>query len=71
MVKGGESGEAIVPGHPDESYLLDRIKVGEMPPGEQKVPAKEIAIVEAWIAAGAPTAHKEPAELGAGDLDYR
>jgi len=68
MVKGGESGEAVVPGHPDQSYLLDRIKGGEMPPGEQKVPAKEIAILEAWIAAGAPTAHNEPADLGAGNL---
>jgi hypothetical protein len=68
MVKGGESGEAIAPGHPAESYLLDRIKGGEMPPGEQKLAAKEIAAIEAWIAAGAPTAHTEPADLGAGNL---
>jgi hypothetical protein len=68
MVKGGESGEAIVPGHADQSYLLDRIKSGEMPPGDQKVPAKEIAIVEAWIAAGAPTAHSEPADINSANL---
>ncbi|HUE17966.1 MAG TPA: PSD1 and planctomycete cytochrome C domain-containing protein, partial [Planctomycetaceae bacterium] len=68
IVKGGESGEAIVPGHPDQSYLLDRLKAGEMPPGEQKVPAKEMAIIAAWIAAGAPTAHAEPADLGAANL---
>src|SRR5262245_29074410 len=36
MVKGGESGPAISPGHPDSSYLLDRVKAGEMPPGDQK-----------------------------------
>ena len=65
MAKGGDSGEAIVPGHPDQSYLLDRIKGGEMPPGEQKLSKSEIALVEAWIAAGAPNAHKEPDHLGA------
>jgi mono/diheme cytochrome c family protein len=68
MVKGGESGEAIVPGHPDQSYLLDRIKVGEMPPGDQKVSAKETAIVEAWIAAGALTAHSEPIDVNPANL---
>jgi hypothetical protein len=76
MVQGGESGNAITPGHPDQSYLLDRIKSGEMPPGEQKLSAAEIATVEAWIAAGAPTAHSEPANIGTGsfitdeDRDY-
>ena len=39
-----------------------------MPPGEQKVSAKEIATIEAWIAAGARTARKEPAEIGPGTL---
>ena len=68
MVKGGESGEAIVPGHAEQSYLLDRVKGGEMPPGEQKLSAKEIATIEAWIAAGARTARKEPAEIGPGTL---
>ena len=68
MVKGGESGEAIVPGHAEQSYLLDRVKGGEMPPGEQKLSAKEIATIEAWIAAGARTAQKEPAEIGPGTL---
>jgi mono/diheme cytochrome c family protein len=68
MVKGGESGEAIVPGHADQSYLLDRVKAGEMPPGEQKLSAKEIATIEAWIAAGAPTARPEPDNVGSGTL---
>src|SRR5579872_168818 len=46
MVKGGESGPAIQPQHPEESYLLDRIKSGEMPPGDQKLSPKEIAVIE-------------------------
>ena len=68
MVKGGESGEAIVPGHSDQSYLVDRLKAGEMPPGEQKLSAKEIATIEAWIAAGAPNARQEPPDVGPGTL---
>ncbi len=68
MVQGGESGEAIVPGHADQSYLVDRIKAGEMPPGEQKLSAKEIATIEAWVAAGAPTARQEPPDAGPGTL---
>ena len=36
--RGGDSGPAIVAGKPEESYLLDRLRDGEMPPGEKKVP---------------------------------
>jgi len=63
IVKGGDSGAAITPGHPDDSYLLDRLKSGEMPPGEAKVPPKEIALIEAWIAGGAVTARPEPTDI--------
>jgi hypothetical protein len=51
----------VDPGHPENSFLLDKLRgelaedEGErMPRGLGKVPAKEIALVEAWIAAGAP-----------------
>ncbi|MEZ6131767.1 MAG: PSD1 and planctomycete cytochrome C domain-containing protein [Planctomycetaceae bacterium] len=60
MQAGGESGTAIVPGRPEESYLLDRVKNGEMPPGKHTVPASEIQILESWIADGAKTARPEP-----------
>lgn len=66
MIAGGDSGPAITAGKPDESYLLDRVKSGEMPPGDAKVPAEEIAILERWIAAGAPTARPEPETIGPG-----
>ena len=36
--QGGDTGPAIVAGKPEESYLLDRLDAGEMPPGEKKVP---------------------------------
>jgi hypothetical protein len=68
LVKGGESGPAISPGQPDESYLLDRVKAGEMPPGDQKLSSTEIAVLETWIREGARTAQKEPAEISAAAL---
>ena len=66
MVRGGESGPAIVAGKPKESHLLIRIRNGEMPPGDSSVPPTEIAILEKWIAAGAPTARPEPESLAPG-----
>ena len=64
IVKGGESGPAIVAGDTAASLLLEKLHAGEMPPSEKKVPAEQIARIEAWIAAGAPTLHDEPAEIG-------
>jgi len=63
LVSGGDSGPAIVPGKPDESYLVARIRSQEMPPGEAKMPANELAIIERWIAAGAKTARPEPEKV--------
>ena len=37
--RGGDSGPAIVAGRPDESLIIERLKNGEMPPGQKKVPA--------------------------------
>lgn len=66
LIKGGDSGPAITPGKPDESYLLDRVRSGEMPPGEGKVSPEEIAILERWVASGAQTARPEPESIGPG-----
>ncbi|MCP4171678.1 MAG: DUF1553 domain-containing protein [Fuerstiella sp.] len=66
MQKGGESGAAIAPGVPGDSYLLDRLRNGEMPPGEHRVPDAEILIIERWIAAGARTARPEPETIPPG-----
>lgn len=63
---GGESGPAIVPNKPAESLLLERIREGEMPPGENKVTAAEIAVIARWILAGAATARPEPESIGPG-----
>ena len=60
IVKGGDTGEGLIPGKPGESTLLQRVKAGEMPPNKKLVPEKEVAILEKWIAEGAVTAAPEP-----------
>ena len=66
MVGGGETGPAIVPGKPQESLLLLRLQVGEMPPGDTRVPDDQIKILERWISQGAPTARPEPETIADG-----
>lgn len=55
--QGGDSGPALVPGKPGESLLLKMVHWGDathqMPPKE-KLPDAEIALLEEWIARGAP-----------------
>jgi len=66
MIKGGESGEAIIPGKPTESHLISRIQDGDMPPGEARVPDDQIEILKRWIATGAKTSRPEPETIGPG-----
>ena len=57
LAAGGESGEVVVPGGPDSSYLLDLITpVGgkaEMPKGTLPLADTEIYAIRRWIAEGA------------------
>lgn len=55
MMHGGESGESIVPGKPEESMLIEAINYDsyEMPP-EKKLPQKEIDLIARWVKMGAP-----------------
>ncbi|MDE1163042.1 MAG: PSD1 and planctomycete cytochrome C domain-containing protein [Acidobacteriaceae bacterium] len=55
---GGNTGPAIVPGHPEKSLLIERVKSSnekQRMPQESKeaLPAEEIAILERWIKDGA------------------
>ena len=59
-IRGGESGEAIVPGQHVESLLWERVEAEEMPPGETKLSAQEKATLAAWIDAGAKATRAEP-----------
>ena len=60
ILKGGESGPAILPGKPAESLLLAKVKSGEMPEGEKKLSPEQIGLIERWIAGGAKTLRPEP-----------
>ncbi len=58
LLKGGDSGPALVPGKPDESELVKRLILPAdhddlMPPKGGPLPAADIELVKAWIAQGA------------------
>jgi WD40 repeat protein len=72
LMKGGESGAVIVPGKSSESLLVKLIEGFEkdgkkkiMPPGKrEKLKPNEIALIRAWIDAGAkPPTEDRPKEL--------
>ena len=66
IVKGGESGPAVVPGDHEASLLLQRVLAGEMPPTDKKLPPEHAKTLAAWISAGAPTLRDEPKTIGKG-----
>ena len=63
--KGGPSGAAIVPGHPDESLLIEAIRYEglEMPPKEH-LPEELIADFATWVELGAPDPRGKPNARG-------
>ena len=58
LMKGGETGKAIIPGKSGESLLVKLIESNDknkMPPKKRKkLDSKEIALIRSWIDAGAP-----------------
>ena len=56
LLKGGESGPAVVPAAPDESRLIIAVRYRDEPkmPPKQKLSAGEVAALERWVASGAP-----------------
>jgi hypothetical protein len=61
---GGDTGPSIVAGNPGKSFLFEQITSGAMPPGKAaKLTAAEIAVVKAWIEAGAPSDDAAASEL--------
>jgi hypothetical protein len=53
LLKGGETGPALVPGAADKSLLWLKITEDKMPPGKAKLSEAEKALLKTWIAAGA------------------
>lgn len=54
VMMGSEFGTVIEAGDPANSFLLDMITDGTMPETGDPVPEEEIALIRAWIEAGAP-----------------
>ena len=61
ILKGGKSGPAVIPGKPEESPLIQRIRDGACPPNRRlveanvkPVPDSSLQLLRQWIADGAP-----------------
>ncbi len=72
LLKGGESGPALVPGKPDESLLIKAVRYADpdlrMPP-KGKLPAAAVADLARWVALGAPMPKDRVAQGPAG-IDF-
>jgi hypothetical protein len=72
LLKGGESGPALVPGKPDESLLIKAVRYADpdlrMPP-KGKLAAAAVADLERWVALGAPMPKDTVARAPAG-IDF-
>ncbi|MFK7769751.1 MAG: DUF1549 domain-containing protein [Mariniblastus sp.] len=65
MITGGDSGApAIVPGKPDESYLVEVMTAhegkAEMPPNAEAVAATDVQLIADWIEQGAINDYAKP-----------
>src|SRR5262249_15964940 len=67
LLRGGKSGPAIVPGKPEDSLLLKKLRSGDMPPRRRIIEVSvkpiepaEIDVLAKWIAAGAPEGSIQP-----------
>ena len=73
LLRGGETGPAIVPGDPEKSALLKAVQHADgfprMPLGRAKLPAADIDALEQWIRAGAmwPSTGEAPTAVTASE----
>ncbi len=56
LLKGGDTGPAVVPGEPEKSLLVKLIQHVEKPkmPPKEKLPDRDIATLTRWVKIGAP-----------------
>ncbi|MEY2411213.1 MAG: hypothetical protein QOF48_3883 [Verrucomicrobiota bacterium] len=58
VLKGGDTGPAVVPGNTEKSLLITAVRYKDkdlqMPPGDKKLPDTLIADLEQWVRMGAP-----------------
>ena len=69
LLKGGDEGPAIVPGHPEKSRLLELVSSTDdeerMPPKDEPLTAEQIGKLRQWIAEGAAWPEREHAPVAA------
>jgi len=57
LMTGGDSGAVVIPGNVDDSFLIQRVVDGEMPPKKQGKPrplvGKDVDTLRRWVVAGA------------------
>ena len=63
MIRGGISGPAVVPGHPEKSLLIQAVRytsedLGMPPKIKDRLTAQQVADFEAWVTMGAPDPRK-------------
>jgi Protein of unknown function (DUF1549)/Protein of unknown function (DUF1553)/Planctomycete cytochrome C len=69
--KGGKSGAAIDPGHPDHSLLIEAVRYEslEMPP-KGKLPDESVDKLVKWVEMGAPDPRAGKAARVGGEIDF-
>ena len=63
LLQGGPTGSTIVPGKPDESYIVDLVLRQEplkMPQGQAELKRSQAVALETWIREGAHFDGKDP-----------
>ena len=69
MLQGGHDGHGVVPGHPEQSWMVRLVRhegpaddpMNMPPPPKPKLSDTDIAVVEAWVRAGAAMPPTGPA----------
>src|SRR5262249_26961332 len=55
VLKGGKTAPAVVAGKPEQTFLIERVAEGSMPPKQKgrRLSPQEVAALTAWVRAGA------------------
>src|SRR5579862_7551131 len=71
VLKGGETGAAVIPGKPNESPMIDAVNYRglEMPPNG-KLKADEIKALVEWVKMGAPWPKEQPPTSASRRADF-
>ena len=60
LLKGGQHGPVIAPGQAEQSLLFQKVRNGDMPKEQAKLPAGAIETIRQWIEQGAKIVRPEP-----------